>query len=160
MVSKQHLSHAIEQVSPRATDSNEHVPIQMEVRDRGDVFEITLNIAFRSYAGRKIAYSATQGAVSIQQTNYDQSLITAIVRSYKWNRMIERGDIKIASDIAKQEGVERTYASDVLRLKYLAPDIVTMIMNGTQPRTLNVSQLVRQKLPLDWQAQKALLHIA
>ncbi len=160
MVSKQGLSHVIEQASPSTIDSNEHVPVQMEVQDRHDIIEITLYIAFRSYAGRKIAYSTTQGAFSIQQTNHDQSLITALVRSYKWNQMIERGDIKIASDIAKLEGVERTYASDVLRLKYLAPDIVTMIMNGTQPRTLNVSQLVRQKLPLDWQAQKALLHIA
>lgn len=159
MVSKQRLSRTIEQAVPSTIDSTEHIPIQMDVQDRGDIIEITLNIAFRSYAGRKIAYSTTQGVVSIQQTNHDTSLITAIVRSYKWNRMIERGEITIASDIAKLEGVERTYASDVLRLKYLAPDIVTMIMNGTQPRTLNVSQLVRQKLPLDWQAQKALLNI-
>ena len=159
MVSKQHLSHVIEQASP-STDSKERVPIQMEVQDRGDIIEITLNISFRSYAGRKIAYSATEGAVSIQKTNHDHALITAIVRSYKWNRMIERGEIKIASDIAKKEGVERTYAGDILRLKYLAPEIVTMIMNGAQPRTLNVSQLVRQQLPLDWEAQKALLNIA
>jgi hypothetical protein len=35
-----------------------------------------------------------------------------------------------------------------------------MIMNGTQPRNLNVSQLVRQPLPIDWEAQKILLQIA
>jgi hypothetical protein len=74
--------------------------------------------------------------------------------------MIEAGELKSAVDIAAKEKVERTYVGDVLRLKYLAPEIVTMIMNGTQPRTLNVSQLLRQQLPLDWEAQKRLLNIA
>ena len=74
--------------------------------------------------------------------------------------MLESGEIKSVKEIAEKEGVERTYAGDVLRLKYLAPEIVTMIMNGTQPRTLNVSHLIRQQLPLDWEAQKRLLNIA
>lgn len=52
------------------------------------------------------------------------------------------------------------YVGDIMRLKYLAPEIVTMILNGTQPRTLNVSQLVRQPIPLCWQQQKQLLNIA
>jgi site-specific DNA recombinase len=159
MLSKASLSKAIEQALP--STSNDMAPsMQMKIYDQGAILEITLQIAFRRYAGRKIAYSATDGVVSIRKTNHDQSLITAIVRSYKWNKMIENGELKTAVDIAYKEGVERTYAGDVLRLKYLAPQIVTMIMNGTQPRNLNVSQLVRQQLPLDWDAQKTLLQIS
>jgi hypothetical protein len=86
--------------------------------------------------------------------------VTAIVRSYKWNKMMDAGELASAADIASKEKVERTYTGDVLRLKYLAPEIVTMIMNGTQPRTLKVIQLLRQQLPLDWEAQKRLLNIA
>ncbi len=159
LLNKPALSQAIQQATPSL--SNEAAPaIEMKIHDQGSLLEITLQIAFRHYAGRKIGYSATGGAVAIQKTNHNQSLITAIVRSYKWNKMIENGELKTASDIAKKEGLERTYTGDVLRLKYLAPEIVSMIMNGTQPRTLNVSQLIRQQLPLDWEAQKRLLHIA
>lgn len=128
--------------------------------DHPDTIELTIDVAFRSYAGRKMAFSAKRGVVNIHQTKHDQSLVTAILRSYKWNKMMEAGELKSAADIASKEKVERTYAGDVLRLKYLAPEIVTMIMNGTQPRTLNVSQLLRQHLPLDWEAQKRLLNIA
>ncbi|MEK6746124.1 MAG: recombinase family protein [Pseudomonadota bacterium] len=143
-------------VSDKAAIESAHV----EVLDKTDMIEVILSITFRSYGGRKIGYSANHGAIGINKTNHDQSLIRAIVRSYKWNKMLESGEIKSVKEIAEKERVERTYAGDVMRLKYLSPEITTMIMNGTQPRNLNVSQLVRQPLPMDWEAQKTLLQIA
>ncbi len=159
LISKQQLISILQQAPSNAGNANPSV-MQTAMIDHPETIELTVDVAFRSYAGRKIAFSAKRGVVNIRHTNHDQSLVTAIVRSYKWNKMIEAGELKSAVDIALKEKVERTYAGDVLRLKYLAPEIVTMIMNGTQPRTLNVSQLLRQQLPLDWEAQKRLLNIA
>ena len=98
--------------------------------------------------------------MSIHKTNYEESLIQAIVRSYKWNHLLDNDPAANVKEIATRENVERTYVGDVLRLKYLAPEIVTMILHGTQPRSLKVSHLIRQPIPLCWDQQKKLLNIA
>lgn len=74
--------------------------------------------------------------------------------------MLDSGEVKTITEIAEKEKVERTYASDILKLKYLAPEITTMILNGTQPRTLNLTSLTDQKIPMCWDQQKQLLNIA
>lgn len=119
-----------------------------------------MNIAFRSYAGRKIAYSCNGKSISISKTNHDQTLIRAIVRSYKWNKMLDSDEVKTRSDIAKIENVDKDYVGDILKLKYLSPEIVTLILKGLQPRNLKLANLTQQKLPLDWNEQKNLLKIA
>ncbi|PIR33533.1 MAG: hypothetical protein COV36_02550 [Alphaproteobacteria bacterium CG11_big_fil_rev_8_21_14_0_20_44_7] len=98
--------------------------------------------------------------MSINKTNHDQTLIRAIIRSYKWNKMLDSGEVKSAREIAEKENAERTYASDLLKLKFLAPEIIAMILNGTQPRTLNLTSLTDQKIPMCWRQQKQLLNIA
>jgi DNA invertase Pin-like site-specific DNA recombinase len=47
--------------------------------------------------------------------------------------------------------------SRLLRLNYLAPDIKTAILDGTQPSTLSVHGLMYSALPLDWEQQRRLL---
>jgi hypothetical protein len=44
----------------------------------------------------------------------------------------------------------------MLRLRYLAPDIVTAILDGAQPRELNRRVLLDADLPLDWALQRRL----
>ena len=61
-------------------------------------------------------------------------------------------------DIAIAEGVSDSYASRVLRLTYLAPDIVTAILDGRQPSGLSARRLLsRSRLPLDWAEQRQVL---
>ena len=61
-------------------------------------------------------------------------------------------------DIAIAEGVSDSYASRVLRLTYLAPDIVTAILDGRQPLGLLARRLLsRSRLPLDWAEQRQVL---
>jgi site-specific DNA recombinase len=47
----------------------------------------------------------------------------------------------------------------LMRVSYLAPDIVRDILAGRQPPELSVKWLMRssQKLPLDWGRQRAFL---
>jgi hypothetical protein len=47
--------------------------------------------------------------------------------------------------------------SRLIRLNYLAPDIVTAILDGTQPATLNRDALLKANLPMDWSLQRKLL---
>ena len=50
------------------------------------------------------------------------------------------------------------YAARLMRLNYLAPDIVVAILNGRQPVGLTASRLISDtRLPLEWSAQRAAL---
>ncbi len=49
----------------------------------------------------------------------------------------------------------------LLRLSYLAPDIVTAIVDGQQPPGLTAEKLMRNtRLPLSWEAQRKRLGFA
>ncbi len=57
--------------------------------------------------------------------------------------------------IAEAEGVSPSYVTRALRLAYLAPDIVTAIVDGQQPPGLTANTLMRNtRLPLRWEAQR------
>jgi site-specific DNA recombinase len=48
----------------------------------------------------------------------------------------------------------------LVRLNYLAPDIIAAILDGTQPAGLTGFQLMSKELPLDWALQRRLLGFA
>jgi hypothetical protein len=54
--------------------------------------------------------------------------------------------------------VTASYFTRVLRIAYLAPDIVEAIIDGKQPPELTANRLVRVKdLPIDWPGQREAL---
>jgi hypothetical protein len=62
-------------------------------------------------------------------------------------------------DIAREERVTAAYLYILLRLRWLAPNITTAIVNGRQPPQLNAKKMMRltARLPADWSEQRALL---
>jgi hypothetical protein len=70
--------------------------------------------------------------------------------------MLESGEHASAADLAKAEKVNDSYLSRILRLTLLAPAIVQAIVDGQQPSTLQVDDLLKP-LPADWKAQRLLL---
>jgi site-specific DNA recombinase len=52
------------------------------------------------------------------------------------------------------------YVGRVIRLAFLAPDIVESIVEGRQPTGLTAEALTRHiEIPLEWRSQKAALNI-
>jgi hypothetical protein len=64
---------------------------------------------------------------------------------------------EIAVRLHKRTG---STAGRILRLNYLAPDIIASIINGTQPPTLTRKQLLQADLPLDWALQRRMFGFA
>jgi site-specific DNA recombinase len=61
-------------------------------------------------------------------------------------------------EIAAEEGISSSYVTHLLRIAFLAPDIVTAILNGRHPPQLTANRLMDDtRLPLDWTAQRELL---
>jgi site-specific DNA recombinase len=63
--------------------------------------------------------------------------------------------------LAKREGVSPSYFTRLVRLSYLAPDIVLAILDGRQPRDLTADKLLaHSRLPLAWHEQRSALGFA
>ena len=57
--------------------------------------------------------------------------------------------------IGEAEGVSPSYVTRLLRLAYLAPDIVTAIIDGRQPPGLTANTLMKNtRLPFRWETQR------
>lgn len=83
----------------------------------------------------------------------DPNLVNALHRAYRWQTMIENGRCKNVEELAKQERVTTSFACRNLRLNNLAPDIKRAILDGTQPKTLRVIDLM-PSFPEEWDEQR------
>jgi hypothetical protein len=91
----------------------------------------------------------------------DTSLIRLLVRAQKiGERLFEIGGPNL-DQIAAEENITPSYASPIVRLKFLAPDVVAAILAGKQPPELTANKLMADtRLPLDWRDQRAALGFA
>ena len=70
----------------------------------------------------------------------------------------EAGEATNATELAGRFKLEPGWVSEVLRLTRLAPDIIRAILEGRQPRQLNLHAVRgrQAEVPLDWDAQRRL----
>ena len=90
----------------------------------------------------------------------DPAMMRLILRARAMWEKVQRGEVAGLGDLAIQEGVSGSYASRLIRLAFLAPDVLIAIMNGRQPAELSSAGLLqecRRGLPLDWQQQREAL---
>ncbi len=88
----------------------------------------------------------------------DETLVRLIVRTRLLARRIPDNPAATLEDIATREGFCSTHAGRLLGLTFLAPDIVTAILEGRHPPELTANVLmVDTRLPLEWAAQRAAL---
>jgi hypothetical protein len=73
----------------------------------------------------------------------DSALVQAVVRAHRWRELLETLQYGTAADLAKAEKVNDSYLSRVLRLTLLAPDIIQSILDGRQPRALELKALLK-----------------
>jgi site-specific DNA recombinase len=93
-----------------------------------------------------------------EPANVDPVLVRLLVRTHAIRaRLLEDPSLTLR-EIAAEEGVVGSYVSRLVRLAFLAPDIVTAILNGGHPPQLTANRLMDDtRLPLDWKAQRELL---
>jgi len=90
----------------------------------------------------------------------DLSLLKAVARAHRWFDEISTGKARSLAAIAAREGLNVRYVGRLIRLAFLAPDIVESIVEGRQPNTLTAEALTRRiELPLSWCAQRTVLNV-
>jgi hypothetical protein len=69
------------------------------------------------------------------------------------------GRFRSAVEIAEAEKVTRSFVNRLLRLTLLSPDIVEAILDGRQPKGMQLEELSRA-MPSEWEEQRNQLIIA
>jgi hypothetical protein len=111
-------------------------------------------VCFLQRGGRKQILSPAGAAPWSPAPRLDSALVKAVVRAHRWRQMIESGKYASSAELSKAEKVNDSYLSRILRLTLLAPDIIETILNGRQPSTLQLDELLKP-LPAVWDQQRA-----
>jgi hypothetical protein len=91
--------------------------------------------------------------VLIQKPQPDGTLVKALARAWRWQRMLDEGVYSTVSEIGDAENISKSYVSRILRLALLAPDIVEAILGGGADQPLMLERLERP-LPTGWDEQR------
>ena len=103
---------------------------------------------------------AIEPAQAIAHRRPDAPLIKLVAKAYAARAAVEADPID-PKEIARSLGHDKDYFARLVRLGYLAPDIMTAILDGRQPATHTRQRLARvSKLPFNWAEQRALLGFA
>lgn len=86
----------------------------------------------------------------------DKALIKLMGRARRAQMLVEENRERTVASLAAELRCKPGHFSRLIRLNYLAPDIVTAILDGTQPDTLTRDVLLKANLPMDWLLQRKL----
>ncbi len=124
-----------------------------------DTVVVHIPIVFTRRGGRKALIvpdgSPAPTRVCPQANN---ALIIALARAFRWRKQLEAGVYATVAEIAAAEGINDSYASRVLRLTLLAPDIVEGILNDTRVGAADLQRMLRP-FPVEWASQRFPLRI-
>ena len=121
----------------------------------GKLIRIFIPAQLGRHSGRKTILSPTGQPVNPDRnTEADVTLINSLVRAHRWNRWLARGEYESVKEIATDEGITSpSYASRILRLTLLAPDIQEAILSSTYHATLTLANFM-DPFPLVWELQR------
>ena len=71
----------------------------------------------------------------------DPHLLRAIGRAWGWRQRLERGDVATLADLAADEGLSDRYVSRLLRLAWLAPEVLERLVVHREPSTISIYDL-------------------
>ena len=103
------------------------------------------------------------GADLVKATSsFDLPLIQTLGKAFYWQRMIDIGEVANASELARRFKLETGWVCEVLRMTRLAPDIIRAILDGRQPRHLNLQAMRgrQAEVPLEWEEQRGMFGFA
>jgi hypothetical protein len=94
-----------------------------------------------------------KGTAAQTQSQPNEGLVAALVRALQWKDDLLEGRVSTMTALAQREGLSRRYVMRILRLSFLAPDLIEAILNGWQPPELTLERF-RRPIPLEWARQR------
>lgn len=121
-------------------DSGISVNVPLTLKKRGGRKEVILPQAFASG--------------SPMQPSHQEALVIAIARAHRWQKLLDDGKFQSISELAREIGLDVSFAARMMRLTLLAPDIIEATLMGEEPSGLSLTMLTKQ-LPTLWDEQRS-----
>jgi len=120
--------------------------------DIGDTEDpITIDIPARIRSRGHQMKIVIEGDHTQEQPEPDMALIKAVARAHDWFEQLKTGEAQSVGDIARAEGITHPYVSRILKLAFLAPDVVEAILEGRQPIEMTADRLtLEDNVPVRW----------
>ena len=115
---------------------------------------VTIKVPFavRKRGGRKLVLAPNGAPVPAMAPHIDSTLVKAIARAFRWQKMLETGRYATIKEIAKAEKINASYVSRVLRLTLLAPRTVEAILEGCASQGPTLAEAMGV-FPVEWVKQ-------
>jgi DNA invertase Pin-like site-specific DNA recombinase len=117
-----------------------------------DAIIVSIPICLKRRGGRTWAVGAASGGN--QQRRPDRTLIAALRKAHALLRAANASPLLPASSLVDAEGIADCYDRKLIRLAFLAPDIQSAILNGRQPASLSLKDLIDAEMPGSWPTQR------
>ncbi|HVV79078.1 MAG TPA: recombinase family protein [Pseudolabrys sp.] len=127
----------------------------LESKDSGDAIILTVSAQLQRVAREmKLVIDQTKAGAMC-----DMALLRIIARAYDVQARLNANRNLSVKEVSQVENVSSAYIYSLLRLRWLAPSIVSAIVNGRHPKRLNAKRLMRLSFRLSpyWSEQRALL---
>jgi hypothetical protein len=82
----------------------------------------------------------------------------SLKKALTWNEALLNGKVSTLTALAEKEKVAQRYICDLIKLAYLAPDVMEAIIEGKIPAGLTLDRL-KKGYSMDWYKQRQLLGI-
>ena len=124
----------------------------VQTRLDGATLVVRIPMRFQRRGGRKrIVTPDGSEIVRTAKPQPDGTLVKALARAWRWQRMLESSEYGTMAELADAEGIRRSYVCRVLRLTLLAPDIVERILDGRP--TAGLARFLKP-FPVEWERQR------
>ena len=80
-------------------------------------------------------------------------LLQGLARAFYWQRLLDSGEVRSGTEIAKLEGLNPSTVNELLRITLLDPLLVQRILEGKHPDEASMMWFTRNALPDLWQKQ-------
>jgi hypothetical protein len=116
-------------------------------------------LKIRRRSGRKTVVTPLPAASAgtALATRADPTLVKALARAHRYQRMLDEGRYGTISEMAAGEKIDRGYLGRLLRLAVLAPDIVEGLLDGRAWVNAELARMM-EPLPMGWGDQRAMLN--
>ena len=120
----------------------------------GETITVFIPMTWKRRGGQKVII-APDGSDAWAPTNArpDETLIRALARAHRWKRMLEVERYRSIAEIAEAEKIDCSFVSRLLDLTLLAPDIQEAILDGRQPKGMQLEELTGA-MPGAWGEQR------
>ena len=126
----------------------------VETRLDGETLVVRIPMRFQRRGGRKRIVAPDGNELApVNKPQPDGTLMKALARAWRWQRMLDEGLYTSVSEIGDAENISKSYVSRILRLALLAPDLVQAVLAGTTDQALMLEKLERP-LAASWEEQR------